>query len=151
MTFSSDSTPQLDAEGLIRKAVTEQTGVALEPERLTLTSGSIVDVDGVGPNQSFLVEIFAHQGQLKGGQRHKIAGDILKLITIARDLGNSPRLALAFGDPAILSYFQGRSWLATAVSTWNIEIFIAELDEIVLRGLRDAQARQIMANPTQTT
>ena len=34
-------------------------------------------------DESVLVEVFAHQGQLKGGRRHKIAADALKLITLA--------------------------------------------------------------------
>lgn len=38
-----------------------------------------MDVDGVSAEPPVFVEVFAHQGPLKGGQRHKIAGDVLKL------------------------------------------------------------------------
>jgi hypothetical protein len=38
--------------------------------------GASVDVDGVAEDGSVLVEVFAHQGPLKGGRRHKIATDI---------------------------------------------------------------------------
>jgi hypothetical protein len=102
MSFSSDSTAQRRAEGLILEAVAQEVGVSLHPQRLQLVSGAVVDVDGVAADESVLVEIFAHQGQLKGGQRHKIAGDALKLITIARERTPPPVLILAFGDPDIL-------------------------------------------------
>jgi hypothetical protein len=62
-----------------------------------------------------LVEVFAHQGQLKGGQRHKMAGDALKLITTARGKEPAPRLVLAFAHPAMTTFFAGKSWLAAAV------------------------------------
>ena len=85
MEFGSDSSTQRDAERLILDAVARSVGVLLTPNRLTLRNGAFVDVDGVATDESVLVEVFAHQGHLKGGQRHKIAGDALKLISIARE------------------------------------------------------------------
>jgi hypothetical protein len=108
----------------------------------------VVDVDGVATDESVLVEVFAHQGQLKGGQRHKIAGDALKLITIAHEKEPPPRLVLAFADPQIATFFAGRGWLAAAVNAWRIEVIVAELDDAVREGIRGAQARQLMVNPS---
>lgn len=73
MPHASDSTAQSDAEPLILAAVAEQVGVTLEPRRLTLPGGATADVDGVAPDESVLVEVFARQGALKGRQRGKIA------------------------------------------------------------------------------
>jgi hypothetical protein len=149
MSFSSESTAQRRAEGLILKAVAQEVGVPLQPQRLELESGAVVDVDGVAEDESVLVEIFAHQGQLKGGQRHKIAGDALKLITIARERNPPPLLLLAFGDPDILRFFAGKSWLAAAIDAWGIKIVVADLDITAREEIRVAQARQVMVNPSE--
>jgi hypothetical protein len=148
MNFASESSTQRDAERLILDAVAQSVGAELAPKRLTLNGGAVVDVDGVAPDESVLVEVFAHQGPLKGGQRHKIAGDALKLITIARERKPVPRLLLAFGDPNITTFFAGKSWLAAAINAWQIEIIVAELDDAVREGIRGAQARQVMVNPS---
>jgi hypothetical protein len=148
MEFGSNSSTQLDAERLILDAVEKSVGTPLTPKRLTLGTGAVVDVDGVAGDESVLVEVFAHQGQLKGGQRHKIAGDALKLITVAREIEPAPRLVLAFGDPKITAFFAGKSWLAAAIIAWHIEVIVAELEDAVREGVRDAQARQVMVNPT---
>ena len=102
---------------------------------------------GVATDESVLVEVFAHKGQLKRGQRHKIAGDALKLIT-SRERKAPPRLGLAFADPQITNFFAGTSWLAAAVNAWEIEVIVAELDDAVREGIRAAQARQVMVNPS---
>ena len=149
MSFSSDSTAQRRAGGLILEAVAREVGVSLRPQRLELVSGAVVDVDGVAEDESVLVEIFAHQGQLKGGQRHKIAGDALKLITIARERTPPPTLILAFGDPDIVRFFGGRSWLAAAINAWGIKVVVAELDVTARDEIRVAQARQVMVNPSE--
>jgi hypothetical protein len=41
----------------------------------------------------------------------------------------------------------GRSWLGEALGTWGIEVFIADLDDAMRAGVRDAQVRQVMVNP----
>lgn len=74
---ASDSTAQSDAEPLILAAVADQLGVKLAPRRLALPGGATADVDGVAADESVLVEVFARQGALKGGQRGKIARDAL--------------------------------------------------------------------------
>jgi len=103
--------------------------------------------DRVAPDESVLVEIFAHQGRLKGAQFHKVARDALKLITLGRSRPES-RLIIAFGDTDAAACVSASSWLAEALRTWRIEVFVANLDADVRSGLRAAQARQIMVNPT---
>ena len=44
-----------------------------------------------------LVECFAHVGAMKGGQRHKVATDALKLITLGRGKPGA-RLLLALAN-----------------------------------------------------
>ncbi len=144
----SDSAEQRSAEPLILAALAAKLGVPLTPKTLSLPGGSRVDVDGVADDHSVLVEVFAHQGPLKGGQIHKVARDALKLITVAKSLGpERSRLILAFGDQEASAKVSGKSWLAEALVTWDVEVFVAELESGVKDGLRVAQARQVMINP----
>jgi hypothetical protein len=144
---ASDSRAQLDAEPLILRSVSEALGgVKLAARRLRLGEGAYVVVDGVAPDESILVEVFAHLGRLKGGQVHKVAQDALKLITLARSRPAS-KLILAFGDREAADCVRGGSWLAEALRAWGVEVHVAGLDEDVRAGLRLAQERQLMVNP----
>jgi hypothetical protein len=147
MAHQSDSHEQRSAEPLIRHAVSVAVGVELAPQSLRLDGGARVDVDGVAPDESVFVEIFAHQGRLRGAQFHKVARDALKLITLGRSRPES-RLIIAFGDTHAAACVSASSWLAEALRTWRIEVFVANLDADVRAGLRSAQARQVMVNPS---
>ncbi len=146
-TQQSRSDAQKEAEILIRKRLSKKLGVALTPQRLWLDGpgGAYVDVDGVGPNESVLVEIFAHQGRLKGGQRHKVTGDALKLITLARTRPAS-KLIIALCDQAAADGLVG--WLAEALDVWGIDRQVVKLPDDVCDGLKAAQLRQNMVNPS---
>jgi hypothetical protein len=146
MAHQSDSYAQRSAEPLIRKGVSRKLAVELKPRSLQLDGDVHVDVDGVAPDESVLVEIFAHQGRLRGAQSHKVARDALKLITLARSRSGC-RLVLAFGDAEAAACVTGKSWLAEALRTWKIDVFVVPLSDGVRAGLRVAQARQVMVNP----
>ncbi len=123
----SNSDEQRDAEPVILAGVAALLGVALEPRSLKLAGGARADVDGVAADESVFVEIFAHQGQLRGGQFHKVARDALKLITLGR-ARQPARLVIAFGDADAAACVTGTSWLAEALRTWSIEVVVIELD-----------------------
>lgn len=147
MRHQSDSLEQRTAEPLILAGVAKMVGVELTPRSLRLDGGARVDIDGVAPDESVFVEIFAHQGRLKGAQFHKVARDALKLITLARSRAGS-KLIIAFGDPDAAACVTGASWLAEALCSWGIEVLVVGLDDAVRAGLRDAQLRQVMVNPS---
>jgi hypothetical protein len=147
MAHQSDSLEQRTAEPLILAGVSKIVGVELAPRSLRLDGGARVDVDGVAPDESVLVEVFVHQGRLKGAQFHKVARDALKLITLGRSRVGS-KLIIAFGDPDAAACVTGASWLSEALSSWEIEVLIVDLDDAVRAGLRDAQVRQVMVNPS---
>jgi hypothetical protein len=150
MAHQSDSREQRSAEPLIRDAVSAAVGVELTPRSLRLDGRARVEVDGVAPDESVFVEIFAHQGRLKGAQFHKVARDALKLITLARSRPES-RLIIAFCDADAAACVSASSWLAEALRTWGIEVLVANLDPDVRAGLRDAQVRQVMVNPSSAS
>ena len=146
VAHASDSLEQRTAEPLILAGLSKLVGVELAPRSLRLDGGARVDVDGAAADESVLVEIFAHQGRLKGAQFHKVARDALKLITLRRSRP-SVRLIIAFGDPDAAGCVTGASWLAEALSAWEVEVLVVDLDDAVRAGLREAQVRQLMVNP----
>lgn len=147
MAHPSDSHEQRSAEELILQAVSASIGVELAPRSLRLDGGARADVDGAAPDESVLVEVFAHQGRLRGAQFHKVARDALKLITLGRSRPSS-RLIIAFGDRDAAACVNAKSWLAESLRAWRVEVLTVDLDEDVRAGLRSAQARQVMVNPT---
>jgi len=67
---------------VILDALSRVLGQSLEPQTLTLPGGATVKVDGVADDPPVLVEVFAREGALRDGQRHKVSTDALKLIAI---------------------------------------------------------------------
>ena len=141
----SDSSEQRRAEPLILEQVSAYVGKPLTKRVITLPGGARVEVDGVADDDSVFVEVFAHVGGLKGSQRHKPAVDVLKLITLARQCPHA-RLIVAFADVAAARYLTGTGWRAEAMRTWNVEVFIATLEDSVRDGILAAQLRQAMVN-----
>jgi hypothetical protein len=149
MAHESDSLEQRTAEPLILAGVSKTVEDELAPQTLRLEHGARVDVDGVAPDESVLVEIYAHQGRLRGGQFHKVARDALKLATLARTRPGA-RLIIAFGDKDAAACVTAGSWLSEALRSWGIDVLVVELDADVRAGLRAAQTRQVMVNPPRT-
>lgn len=142
----SDSAEQRAVEPVLLADIGRRIGHVLTPRTLKLGGGARVDVDGVADDESVLVELFAHQGRLRGGQFHKVARDALKLITLRRDYPDA-RLVLGFADPEAAACVTGASWLSEALQTWEIEVFVTNLDDERRDALQAAQARQVMINP----
>ena len=146
VTHQISSHEQQEAEAVIVAAVAAELGCAIAPRSMQLPGGARVDVDGVADTPLAFVEVFAHQGALRGGQHHKVSTDALQLITLGRAFPGA-RLILAFGDEAACRSLLGRSWKAEALKTWGVEVFVLEIDDQTRDGLLAAQARQRMVNP----
>jgi hypothetical protein len=141
----SDSAVQRRAEGVIRERLSEQLGVPLEAKVIELAAGAPVHVDAVSPDGRVLAEIFARQGELKGGQQKKVAIDTLKLITVRHERPDVT-LVIAFADEEASGYATGGGWVAQALRTWGVRIEVVDIP----RNLRDeilaAQKDQRMVN-----
>lgn len=146
MEHQSSSHEQRAADPVILAGAAAQLGVDLAPATLTLTGGARVDVDGVAADRSAFVEVFAHQGRLRGGQFHKVARDALKLITLGREHPEA-RLAVVFGDAEAAACVTGASWLAEALRTWRVDVLVVDVDDELRTLLTAAQERQRMVNP----
>ena len=125
-------------------------GKELAPATVTFDTGAAVHVDGLAGDGSVLVEIFAHQGKLKGGQQKKVGLDAFKLITLGRSYPKA-QLILAFADQEAAGYTLGKGWLAEALTAWKVRVLVVELSEEERERIRAAQVTQEMRNPEEAT
>jgi hypothetical protein len=146
----SDSAVQRKAELVIRERLAERLGVALSPRTVRLAAGAPVQVDASSPDGTVLAEIFARQGELKGGQQKKVAIDTLKLITIRRERPDT-RVILAFADNDAAAYATGGGWVAQALRSWQVDVEVVDIPEQLRNEIRAAQAVQTMVNPDVST
>src|SRR4051812_45433514 len=109
-----DSAAQRAAEPLMVEAVAETIGEPPVKKRLPLADGVQCEVDGASADGKVLVEAFAHQGAMRGGQLKKVSEDAFKLVTLARDRVGM-RLIVAFANDVAAKSFLGKSWKAEAL------------------------------------
>jgi hypothetical protein len=144
----SDSTVQRKAEGVIRERLAKRLEVALEPAVIELGQGAPVHVDAVSRDGKVLAEIFARQGELKGGQQKKVAIDTLKLITIRRERREA-KLYVAFADTQASQYATGGGWVAQALRTWDVNVVVVDIPQQLRDEIIEAQKGQRMVNADQ--
>src|ERR1700677_2969349 len=118
-TAPSNSAVQREAEVVAVAALSRDLGLSLDPAKLPLADGVLVHVDGfhAGP-PAILAEVFAHQGPLKGGQRHKIMSDAFKLVAIGRHYPGA-MLLLVLTDPVAADGAQ-RGWRGAALKAAGV-------------------------------
>lgn len=116
---------------------------------LPLGNGAQVAVDGLNLEARVACEVYAHIGETKGAQSHKIARDILKLLAVEHIRGGGQwRKVLCFADGATAQCLLGRSWLAEVCRTLDVEIHVLPLSSELQAKILAAQRRQVMVNPT---
>ena len=136
-----DSREQREVEAVMVAALSKQLGVELAPQRVPLDGGVRVELDAASDDLSVLVEVWAHQGPVKSGQRTKVLTDAFKLAFVGRELGGARRLILLLSDDQAARKFAG-GWPAAALRQSGIEIRVVELDDETRNRVRAAQIRQ---------
>jgi hypothetical protein len=145
LTHPSNAEAQVMAEAAILDTLGKTLGVALKQGASVTLGASHVRPDGVAADESVFVEVFAHIGKLRGGQRHKVSTDALKLLAIRATYPDA-RLILAFADEEAAASVSG--WKAETLTANGIEIHAVALDHADRAKIEAAQARQRMVNPT---
>jgi hypothetical protein len=140
----SSSHVQQAAEDAARAQLSKELGLPLEPGEVRLAGGATVRVDATAIDGSVFAEIFARQGSLKTGQRHKIATDALKLLTIGRSRPDA-RLIIAMCDETAHAGILG--WLRESLETAGIEMRVVPLPADLRASIVNAQRKQKMINP----
>jgi hypothetical protein len=141
--YSSSSTVQQEAEATVLRILGDELSVSLAQGHRVEFGGSHMEPDGMTEDGSVVVEVFARIGVLKGGQRHKVSTDALKLLAI-RELHPDARLILAFADQNAAGSVSG--WKAETLRRQGIELRTVNLGEEERALIEAAQAKQQMVN-----
>jgi hypothetical protein len=143
----SDSADQRAVELVAIEALCRDLGVHLCSEWLELAGGACVHVDGFhrGP-PPVLAEVFAHQGPLKGGQRHKLMSDAFKLVAVSKELFESKAKVMLVLTDDIAADGLRRGWRGAALKALDVEIVVAPISDEVASRVVAAQVRQRMVN-----
>ncbi len=101
---ANDSAVQLTAEIRILELAGEHLSVRLvhrvwSQAQTRLPNGAKFDCDGYCPDPLIYAEVFGRQVALKCGQIHKVAQDILKMITVRRFV--APPAGLSWSSPTM--------------------------------------------------
>jgi hypothetical protein len=147
MPHLSDSAEQRRAEHELVHQLSAALGVPLESPPIELGEGVQIVVDGFNREHRILCEVYAHIGPTRGGQPHKIANDILKMLAAEKRLHGQWSKILCFADKAAAQCVCGRSWLATVCSDFSVEIKVFSLPADLHAAVVAAQQRQVMVNP----
>jgi hypothetical protein len=138
----SDSLAQRNAEIVIIAALSTELGAALGKASIPTGNGGRVEVDGASADLAILVEAYAHQGALRGGQPKKLATDVLKLTWIGRQVA-AERLILALADERVEAYLRRpKAWLTQALIDLGVEVIRVDLDAATASALVAAQTVQ---------
>jgi hypothetical protein len=99
-------------------------------------------LDGFAPGAPpVLVEVFAHVGRAKGGQRHKIAHDMTKLLLAEKRLGVPCRKVIAVIDGAAIAHMD-KGWDGSFADAFGIERKVVPGFEDRHDAMRAVQLRQ---------
>ena len=134
----SDSAVQREAEQAIRARLEEEMHVDLS----ATPPFSNPKLDGfANAKLPVCVEIWAHQGPAKPGQKHKVMSDMCKLLLCQRKLKKSCRLIFAVSDVAAVAFLEA-SWMIRFAAEFGIDVRTVDIPRPQRRRIRRAQKRQ---------
>lgn len=142
----SDSSVQRDAESAIIDALSTKLGLSLvQGGQVTLAGGVKIQLDARSADGRVVVEAYARQGSLKGGQLKKVAQDVLKLAIIRRQPGQEDtRAIVVFASPEALASVS--KWVRQAAADFGVELVVVDIDGELRTQILEAQSRQKMVN-----
>ena len=137
-----DSSEQRLAEDYLISRLGETLNVTLRKYKIDLSDGEWMEIDGACDSPKIFCEAWAHHGSPKAAQKNKVMTDALKLLYAEKVEKCQARKILLFGDRQAAQRFQGKSWMARALQSFQIEICIVELPTELRTAVLAAQKRQ---------
>ena len=142
----SDSAVQRGAESAIIDALADELKVPLTPGgSVTLPGGARIQLDARSEDGKVVVEAYARQGQLKGGQLKKVAQDVLKLALVRKqpEYLDAQAIVVFASDAARSSVSR---WVKDAAQEFGVELRVVEIDAELRAQIVAAQDLQKMVN-----
>jgi len=112
---------------------------SLRPRTVELVAGVKINVDGVTDADDYFVEVLAHNGKLIGGQKRKVAMDILKLVAVHERYPGARLVVALTGHKAATSV---AGWVRFVAESNGIQIEAIELGREWEVRLDAARAKQ---------
>ena len=138
----SNSEVQRSAEFEMISWLELQLDCKLSPKRVSVSDGVRLELDGFSQEPLIICEAWAHQGTPKSAQKYKVMNDAMKMVFTRMIIGTHARAILLFADEEAAIHFRGNTWQAAALKANQIEIYVAELSEVLLANIRRAQTNQ---------
>lgn len=149
-TYKSGSDEQQYAGHVIFKEIERILAVPLQENvKIYLSDNKKIHIepDFYSGDNCIVGEIFARVGSYKVGQRHKVAGDILKMLLLENVRGKKFRKMLVVcSDEEKNKLEQGASWLSESVRQFGIEVVKIDIPKELEMQIIEAQKRQKMVN-----
>jgi hypothetical protein len=98
-----------------------------------------------------LAEVFARISPPKSGQSRKLSHDVLKLLLVERAQQQQCRKILAVASEAVYKALTGKRWQAAALREFGLEVIQVPISDELRAVLVNAEARQKMVNPDEST
>lgn len=138
---------QMRAEAEIIDALADARRIKLvkKPPKIELAGGVHIEVDAATLDEGIVVEAYAHQGTLKGGQRKKIAQDVLKLALLKAQPGRTGTTAIiVFASQDAHDSISG--WVLQAAKTFDVNLAVVDIPDTLRADILRAQTRQVMVS-----
>lgn len=143
----SDSREQQNAECYIATEAENMLGCKFEHNaKVVIGEGVHIEPDLYSETEKIVCEIYAHIGNLKVGQQHKVSQDILKMLLLDKCKGVRYRKVIFVADDKVKRYLLGKSFIAESIRWFDIEVIKIELPSEIYESVSKAQIRQIMKN-----
>jgi hypothetical protein len=146
----SRSDVQTRAEAEIVEALAAELKIELvqKPPDIQLAGGVHIEVDAATPDGTTVVEAYARQGTLMGGQLKKIAEDILKLALLKKEPGREGTTAIiVFASQEAHDSISG--WVLQAAKTFGVWLLVVDISSKLRDEILRAQGHQVMVNIDQ--
>lgn len=146
-TRKSDSSEQQNAEEYVAIKAEQLLGYSLvRNAKVSLGDGVHIEPDLYSETEKTVCEIYAHIGNLKVGQQHKVSQDILKMLLLEKNTGFMFRKIIFVVDDKVKRYLEGKSFISESIRQFDVEIVKLELPQEIYEKVAEAQKRQIMRN-----
>ncbi|QIZ97410.1 hypothetical protein [Leifsonia sp. PS1209] len=108
-------------------ALSHRVGVALRPRSLTLAGGTRVEVEGMDPAGTVVVQLVANQGAYKPSYRNKVMADMFKLLWLRSSVPEVERAVLVV---TALTAQALNGWVAVAAADLGVEVYVFDGREV---------------------
>jgi hypothetical protein len=137
--MNGDSSTQQEIEKYLFNKLPEELGVKFEHNPtiyLNEEKTVYIEPDFYSKEERKVGEIHTHKGRLKPAQRHKVAGDILKMLLLDKVHGTKYKKYIVVCSDEEEKQLKGSSHLAFTLKTFEIEVKKITLSEELDKSLR---------------